>query len=216
MVERSMRATWALALVTVVGCFGNDTTHFPAGLEPLEDDTAPAQQAPYTEGLAMVDGDNGSYTWLHGRGYLRLPPAEVWATAKDPELMATVCSTDAHMVMLDTDPAYEEVFDVHYTVDQVITVEWDEQWRYGTVEGMVAMPMLAMIRYQKVFGSELIRLIEGSIEVLATDDPDVTEVQFIEHINAAGGGVADMRKSMQHRFDAIAAVARGDAVPACP
>jgi hypothetical protein len=73
-----------------------------------------------------------------------------------------------------------------------------------------------MIRYQKVFGSELIRLIEGSIQVLATDDPEVTELQFVEHINAAGGGASDMRKSAQHRFDGVAATVRGDAVPACP
>jgi hypothetical protein len=211
-----MRKSSLLALVTCAGCFGSGATQFPDGLEPLEDDTAPAQTAPFTEELATVNGDNGSFTWIHGRGYLELPPDEVWATSKMAELMATVCSTDAHAITAEDDPMYESEFDVHYTVDQIITVEWDEDWRYGTVEGTADAPTLAMTRYQKVNGSDLIRMIEGSIEILATDDPAWTELDYVEHVNAAGGGVADMQKAMQHRFDAVAAVARGEPVPACP
>jgi hypothetical protein len=204
------------ALVAASGCFGNETSQFPEGLEPLEDNTAPAQEAPYEERLEMVDGDNGNWMWVHGRGYLSLPPGEVWTTSKMQELMATVCSTDSQTFTPLDDEMYEHAFEVHYFVDEVINVEWDEHWRYGTIEGTPDAPELGMTRYQKVYGSELIRLIEGSIQVLATDDPEVTEIQYVEHLNAAGGGIGDMRVSMQHRFDAVAAAIRGEEVPACP
>lgn len=200
----------------LAACFGNTSTDFPEGLEPLEDNTVPEQQGGnYTETLELVDGED-HHTWVHGRGYFLAPPGPVWEAIQDPELMAAACATSSHSYELLDDPAYELSFLFHYVVEEFITIEWDEQWRYGTIEGTPAEPTLAIVRYQKVFGSELIRLIEGSIQVLATDDPDVTELQLVEHLDAAGGGASDIRASMQHRFDSIAAVVHGDDVPPCP
>jgi hypothetical protein len=202
--------------VILAGCFGSSTTEFPEGLEPLEDNEIEAWGPPFEERMEMVDGDSGRYWYAHARGYLLEPPAAIWETFKQSELMATVCSTDSHSLEEGGEPEYEHSFEVHYFVDELVNVEWDEQWRYGTVEGTPEAPELMMIRYQKVYGSDLIRLIEGSILLLATDDEAVTEVQMIEHVNAAGGGVADIRKSMQYRFDSVAAVVRGGEQPDCP
>ena len=135
-----MRTPLPLAPLPVTGCFGNETTHFPDGLEPLEDNTAPE---PEGETLVMVDGDNGNFTWVHGRVFLNMPPGEVWTTSKMDELMATVCSTNSHTFTPVDDPMYEHAFEVHYFVDEVINIEWDEQWRYGTIEGTPEAPGLA-------------------------------------------------------------------------
>lgn len=201
--------------VLCAGCFGNTSTEFPAGLEPLEDNTAPAQDGDFTETLALVDGED-DYVWVHARGYVLAPPGEVWDVMHDPELMVAVCATTSHSITLEDDPAYELSFVFHYVVEEFLTITWDEQWRYGTIAGVVDKPDLAIIRYQKVYGSELISLIEGSIQLHATPDEGVTELQLIEHLSAAGGGATDIRASMQHRFDSIAAVARGDEPPSCP
>jgi len=205
-----------VAALGAAGCFGNTSTEFPPGLEPLEDNEAPEAGPPYDEGLVMVDGDNGNWAWVHGRAYLAGAPADVWATLKDPELLVGRCSSDAYAFEVGVEPDYEMSFQVSYTVDEIITVEWDELWRYGTVEGAPEDPSLAMIRYQKVEGSELIRLIEGSIQLHATDEPGVTELQLIEHVNAAGGGIEDMRKAMQYRIDSVTAVLGGGEQPDCP
>lgn len=200
----------------LAGCFGNTSTAFPEGLEPLEDNTVPEQQGgAYTEALELVDGED-HHTWVHGRGYFLAPPGDVWEAIHDAELMAAACATSSHTIELEDDPAYELSFVFHYVVEDLITIEWDEQWRYGTIEGTPTDPTLAIVRYQKIYGSELIRLIEGSIQVLATDDPDVTELQLVEHLDAAGGDASDIRGSMQHRFESIAAVVHGDEVPPCP
>lgn len=205
-----------LSVVLLGACWGNTTTAFPAGLEPLEDNEAPAQDGDYTETLEFAAGEKPSYTWVHGRAYFLETPATVWAAIKDGELLADNCSTPTFSVETVDDPDYELALVVSYFVDDIINVSWDEDWRFGTVEGTPEAPELAMIRYQKVFGSELIQLIEGSLQVLATDDPEVTELALIEHVAAAGGTADDMRLSMQHRFESLLAVIRGDELPPCP
>lgn len=207
------RVLAAGALVLCGGCFGNTTTDFPEGLEPLEDNLVPARD---TAGIEFVDGDNGSYAWVHARARLEATPADVWAAAKDPDVMVAVCSTDAHEIAPDAEAGYELSFQVSYQVDEIIDVAWDELWRYGTIEGVPEMPTFGMIRYQKVYGSELISTLEGSIQVHATDDPGITEIEMIEHLAAAGGTREDMRATMQHRHDSLAAVTAGGALPPCP
>ena len=129
-------ATAALATAALGGCFGDTTTEFPPGLEPLEDDTAPAQQGgSYTETLTMVDGELTNYTWVHGRGYILADPGTVWAASKDVDVMASACSTDTYSAEVGVEPEYEYGFRISYEVDQVITIAWDELWRYGTIEG---------------------------------------------------------------------------------
>lgn len=203
------------AAALLCGCFGNTSTEFPAGLEPLEDNLVPTRADP-VETLDFLDGDNGNYAWVHARAWMFLEPAAAWDAFKDPELMAAVCSTDAHTVEVAVEPDYEQSFQLSYQVDEVINVAWDELWRYGTIEGTPDAPTFAMIRYQKVYGSELITVLEGSIQLHATADPQVIELEMIEHLAAAGGSVDDMRGSMQHRFDSVAAAVRGEALPVCP
>lgn len=202
-------------LALLAGCFGNETTEFPEGLEPLEDNTAPVQDGEIEQAIELVDGDNGNWAWVHARAYLLSPPADVWATLKDPELMATVCSTDTHSVEAGVEPDYEHSFQLSYWVDDVINIEWDELWRYGTIEGTPEAPVLGMVRYQKVWGSELIYTLEGSIQLHALG-PETAELQMIEHLAAAGGDISDMRLSMQQRYDSVIAVLAGGVAPPCP
>lgn len=201
--------------VVLVACQDDVTTVFPDGLEPLEDNTAPAlQSGGDVEGILFWSSD-GETKVLHGRGVVLAPPAAVWAAAKDPEHLAARCATDRHSVELGVEPQYELSWKLHYEVDEVITVAWDELWRLGTVEGTPTEPTLAMVRYQKVFGSDFISLIEGSIEVIATDR-GTTELQFIEHLNAVRGDLGNMRGSMTQRYITLAALAHGQPLPACP
>ncbi len=224
----SRRAFWGLPLVVLVahaGCFGSGSTEFPEGLEPLEANTAPAPQGGTPdEALAMIDGEGHNdevdedYVFVHGRGALHATPGEVWAAVKDGDLLSASCRLDSWSVTPDIDAAYEYSFRVHNLVDDVVTVEWEEEWRFGTVEGTPAAPDLAMVRYQKTYGRDFIYLIEGSIQVLpsAGGDPAITEIEFIEHLAALGGSITDIRNSMQRRFDLLAAVIHGEPEPACP
>jgi hypothetical protein len=203
----------ACAAAASPGCFDDVATTFPPGLEPLEANEAPRPDD--VSRLSIVDGEDESYMWSHGRGLVPRPPGEVWAAAKDAGVMVHVCASDEQTVKTGVDPDHEYSFEVHYVVDTIVTVEWDEVWRFGTVEGTPADPELAMVRYQKTFGSDAIELLEGSVQILATDDPDVTEVQFVEHVDAFGGSLEDLRRSMIYRFDSLLAAVGEGGAPRC-
>jgi hypothetical protein len=78
------------------------------------------------------------------------------------------------------------------------------------------MPAFDMIKHQKIDGSSFIKLSEGTVELLPTDDPNVTELEFVEHLNAVGGSDGDVQKGVQHNYDSIVAVTHGGDVPPCP
>lgn len=203
---------WILA----AGCQDDVTTEFPPGLEPLEDNAAPQPAGgPSSEELVLVSSD-GEHKWVHGRGYIQAPPGEVWAASKDPERVAADCDTTRHMATVGVEPDYEYGFQMHYEVDDVLNVAWDELWRYGTIEGAVESPTFAIIRYQKVFGSDFITTLEGSAIFLGTDVSGRTELEMIEHLTALGGNVDNMKRSMQHRYDILSAVVHRRDLPTCP
>jgi len=199
-------------VLILAGCQDDVTTPFPAGLEPLEDNpvTDPSGEVIVTQSM---DTD---YIHVYGRGLVFSAPAVIWELAKQPTAMYARCSTDEQSVTPDNDPAYEASFLVHYVVHDILTVEWDDQWRYGVVEGTREAPVLGMVRHQKTQGSDFISLSEGTIEVTETDDPNVTELSFVEHLDATSAGISDVLKGVQHNYDALVAVSHGNPVPACP
>lgn len=203
-------------LAAQAGCQHDVSSEFPPGLEPLEPNQVPqTERATRAEALATRAGHDG-YHWAHGRGYVFAPPGEVWAATKVPATMYARCNTDERTATLDAEPGYEFSFTVRYAVYQVITVAWDDHWRYGTIEGVPAAPARAMIRHQKVEGSSFLSLSEGAIQVLATEDPGVTEVQFVEHLDAVSGDAADLVRGMQDNFGRLVAAVHGAPTPACP
>ena len=213
-----MRTVTLCILMGTAGCFGNSTTEFPPGLEPLETDNVPQQEGgAYTETLVMQDQPFTTYNNVHGRGYILAPPGVVWAASKTPDAMDQGCAETRHSSTVGDEPQYEYSFDMHYEVDEVITVSWDEQWRYGTITGTPEMPTDAMVRYQKVSGTDFIKILEGSVQLFpAPNDANVTMVEYIEHVNAQSFSTSDTHKSMQQRFNVMAALAHGQPAPPCP
>jgi hypothetical protein len=211
----TMVRTLVMLTLIVAACQDDVTTVFPDGLEPLEDNTAPAPQAGAGIEELLTVSIPGDPKNLHGRGVVLASPGVVWAATKDPDHLVARCATTRHSATVGEEPQYEYGWKVHYEVDDIITVAWDELWRFGTITGTPEAPSLAIIRYQKVFGSDFISLIEGSIELRATDDGN-TELQFIEHLSAVRGSVDQMKASMTQRYRTLVELGHGRAAPACP
>lgn len=197
-------------------CFDSGATDFPDGLEPLEDNTAPAMPPaggdPYPEGLSLVLGTNDMYSWGHGRGWIKAPAAVVWEVVKDPMVIADRRKTDEQTYMLDTEPEYEWSYQIHYVVHDLIDVDWDEAFRFGTIEGTPEAPKLALARSQKVYGLNIIHLIEGSIIVRHVDD-QTCEVEIIRHLDAYMAGEGDIQSYIEDMYASIRAVAHGEPLP---
>jgi hypothetical protein len=200
-----------MALLLFAACQDNVSTPFPPGLEPFEDNKVAAQpDGPFVEKLRTATDDKG-YIRVYGRGFVLAPPSELWAAAKHWEPNVSVCKTDEQHVTDANDPAYEYSFLVHYVVNDILTVEWDDQWRFGTID-----ETLGMIRHQKVQGSDFIDLSEGTIQVLSTSDPNVSELAFVEHLDATQATTGDVLQGVQHNYDALVATVHGTPIPPCP
>lgn len=209
------------ALLASAGCQDNIATPFPVGLEPLEDNLVPVQQGgDKLEMLRTTSTDIDSEIAIYGRGYVLVAPSVMWPASKNPDANDAACSTNEQMVTPNNDTAYEYSFLVHYVVNNVLTVEWDDQWRWGTIQAGTGSgsdaAFFGMMKHQKTQGSSFIELSEGTVQVTATDDPNVTELAFVEHLKAAGGGVSDVLAGVQHNYDSLVAVAHGNPIPACP
>jgi hypothetical protein len=203
-------------LIALAACQDNIATPFPDGLDPLEDNVVPpadtTDEVLRTQTVNSPDFDND----VHGRGLVLVDPATLWALSQMPPAMIARCSTDSQSVMLNDDPTYMFSFLVHYVVNDILTVEWDDAWRYGIVVGTADAPALGMIRHQKTMGSDFIHLSEGTVEVIATDDPAISELAFVEHLSAASGSPGDLVAGMKANYDALVALAHGQPIPHCP
>ncbi len=208
--------TFVLVVAGLAGCQDDVSTPFPPGLEPLEDNRVPDATGAPKEELRSVQGRSGGTAQVHGRGYVFTDPARLWALTKDPQAMVARCRTNSQTVMLGDDPMYELDFVVHYVVNDIVTVEWDDQWRYGVVDGDPDDPMLGMIRHQKIQGSDFITLSEGTVQVLATDDPNLSELAFVEHLNAVTANANDVLEGMQDNYARLVALAHDLPRPSCP
>jgi hypothetical protein len=207
-----MSPRW-LVVLACAGCQHDVVSPFPPGLEPLEDNPVPEQTAPYTETLATASATgSNSEVEVYGRGYVLADPATVWAATKTPQAVVATCTTDAQSFTVGNQPQYEFSFLVSYTVNDVLTVQWDDQWRYGTID---ATPFFGMIKHQKVDGSSFITLSEGTIQVTDTG-AGATEIAIVEHLEAIAGSSDDVIKSTQHVFASIVALSHGGTIPPCP
>jgi hypothetical protein len=203
---------YALVALLLAACQDDIATPFPEGLEPFETNKVAAQpDGPFVEMLRTATSDK-DYIRVYGRGFVLVPPATLWAAAKHYEPNVSMCKTDEQAVTENNQTQYEYSFLVHYTVHDFLTVEWDDQWRFGSIDESV----VGMIRHQKVQGSDFITLSEGTIQVLSTIDPDVSELAFVEHLDAVQATTGDVLQGVQHNYDALVATAHGNPLPPCP
>ena len=211
-----MRAPRVFALALgLAGCQDNVSTPFPPGIEPFDDGDTPGElPAPEGEQLQTSTSNKGMIR-AYGRALVLAPPSVLWSASKVPEAMVARCNTTRRSFTLDNEPEHELSFLVHYTVDDILTVEWDDQWRGDVVLGTSDAPELAMIKHQKIQGSDFINVSEGSIQLRATDDPATTELWFVEHLDALRGSEDDVIGGMRDNYDALVALVHDLPIPPC-
>jgi len=206
--------TVAIALVVALLQACSAQTPLPAGVGPLEDNTAPIPiQAgdPYPEQQATVVGSKGEYDWAHGQGFVKAPPVAVWKALHDPEVVVDRHGTTSHSIQLNSEPQYAFSFRIHYEAGGI---EWWENWRYAVQQGTESAPVLARIRSQKTEGTAFISLLEGEIALRAVDgQPGMTLVQQIVHIKAMGASAQTAKKTLDDQYASLLAKVKGLPLP---
>jgi hypothetical protein len=214
------RAVLLIYLMCGSGCLGciggNEESPFPPGLEPLEENTAPDPEStpddPYPEVVSIVHDDGLDYSWAHARGFIKAPTSAVWAAMQEPLTVADRRRTDEQLYEFGVEPEYEFSFLTHYVVNDLVTVEWDEVWRFGAIEGPKDAPVFGLARFQKIYGSSFIDLLEGSMIVYEIDE-NTSEVQFIEHLDALMTGSDTVAGYMGDLYESVKERAHGRPLP---
>lgn len=199
-----------------LGCGGNSSSTFPEGLEPLETNKAnwPAAQAgdPHPEAISFKVGSGDDYEWAHAKAYVHAPLAKTWAALRDPDACADRKSITSWTVTRDVESGYDYSYRIHNVVEDVVTVEFDNTWRHGVVDGTLSDPEQIAARYQKTWGSNYLTLLRGSVVARQTDD-QTSEVEFIEHIDAMGQDYNTAKRTINDYFLSVVALAHDKPLP---
>lgn len=213
--RRAALGACACAIAWTAAC-GNEATPVPAGVAALEVNTAsdPAGTAsdPYPESLEMLTGQGEGYEWVHAKGFVKRPIAEVWAAFQDPEVVIDRRKVARWTVARDVDSSVDVSFVVGNTVEDVIDVFFEITWRQSAVEGTEADPERVAMRFDKTFGTVFIEILRGSIELTPVDE-GTTRVALIEHLQAAQGGIDNAVTYLRDLHGSVAARAAGRPLP---
>ena len=183
-----------MSLLGFSACTEDVKLEFPEGLEPLEeiqvDLPAGTSADPYPQELNLSSGETDEYAWVQARGYLHQDIISGWEKIRDPEVYIDIDEVTEYTIDDVSSDLYDYVFVVHNSVDNIITVAFDVEWRHGALSGDVNDPGIVAIRWQKTEGTEHIGLLEGSLQFFPANDADgqpmedILEVQFIYYLKA--------------------------------
>ncbi len=197
-----------------------EITEFPDVLEPLEEIRVEGPigtiDEPYPETYELLSGDEGEYGWVHLRGYIHGDITTVWDGLRDDLVYVNQRETSSYEITELDSEIYDYVYQVHNEVENIVTVEFTNEWRHAATEGTKDSPEEITVRWQKIEGTEFIEALEGSVQILPVSDEtrkDVVEVQVIEHISAMMDQEESARIFVEDMYERWMLVTHGDAIP---
>ncbi|AKF05514.1 hypothetical protein [Sandaracinus amylolyticus] len=189
----------ALMSLAQAGCYGNEATVFPAGAEPWEENLAampPADEGtPCAEELTFHRTGWLSARSVHARACIHQPLDVVWRAIRNPQTGRDPTTTARWRVLewdvaRDEDPAPDFSYRTYLFVDDIIDLEMEQVWRHYLVQSETddtgaETPTLVATRWQKVWGTSAISVMEGSLVARPfEEDPSMTLVEYQYHLDA--------------------------------
>lgn len=200
-------------------CFGDSVTVFPPGLEPLEQNTAPAPAGrrgdEQPEEIVIVTGERpDGLAFGHARGYVKAPLALVWEALRHTDVNVDRRAVDewTRVELENADPNLSYNYLIQVVVRAIITARYEVTWRHGVAAGDPEEPEKVAIRWQKTFGLALIEVLEGSIVLTQLDD-ELTEIEIVERLDAPQTDEDTVRQYLQDMFDEVVLYVRGHPLP---
>jgi hypothetical protein len=189
-----------------------------ANLAPWDDpNMAPLPPATATHACAeelvvVPQGTIGRFHQSHAKGCIHAPLSEVWPAITDPEV-AHVASLATYMVV---EPRMEtECPGIGY--DSIYQTQWSQSgvdarlcWRHVVAEGTPTAPTRTLTRWQKVWGTIFISVMEGSLVASPhPTDPSITVVEYQYHLGAAMSDHATIEAFLTEIFTRLVARTHG-------
>ena len=199
----------------LAGCWGNKEVEFPAGLEPLEANTAPWPEAAggddYPEALELVSGQD-EWLWAHGRGYVHASLADTWEALRDPDVNVDRRRVASFETTWDVPQEYDYCYRIHMVVEDLVTLEWDIDYNHGVINGSLDAPEVVGIRWFKSEGSAFIDMLVISIAAYELED-DVTALEFVYWLDATATSEEDLPQYLTDLFVDVVAFAHDEPLP---
>lgn len=216
--------TLALSVLSVAlsGCWGNETSIFPPGLEPaaeVNEASFPVGDAsdPFPERLEVVltyaEDARGRPPSVHARGYVHAPLAMVWEALRNPDVSADRRSFASYTVEHDVEPEYDVSYRIDAVITNIITFGYSTTFRHGVLEGTMEEPLAIAESWQKTEGSTIISELRGSVIARAVD-PELTSLEMIQYSRTAMSNHADNEAYLRQVFTAVLALSHGEPLPA--
>jgi len=189
---------------------------FPPGLEPLETNTATlpegTPQDPHPEELDLLSGEEGGTYWVHAMGYVHADLNRTWTFLRTPDVDVDRRQVASWTVEEDADPEFDDGYIIHNQVTDPVPVEFDIRWDHGLIDDIEGVPYLTSARFEKVAGTVFIDQLIGSVLLERVTD-EVTSVDIVEHLRAAGGNVEQIETAVSDLYASVVACANGEALP---
>ena len=201
----------------MVDAGGADAGLFPANLSPWEDNRAEYPAAtmadPYPETIHYVETRwTGGANGMHARAYVQADLRTTFEAVRNPlagaDRREEVTFTWEEMV----EPGVRWSHRSNLIIPDIVTVEFDLLWLSDVITGTVDEPTLTSTRWQKVFGSSAISLLEGNV-VCVPITPEVTGLEIQYHLNSLASDHGTIRDYLQGYYDSIVALAHGNPLP---
>lgn len=230
----TMRATLA-AFVLVLGCAGagcydNERNPFPPGLEPWEENHAPwpspmpGEPCPevisfgenFTFSGMRDDGSTYTANAVHARACIRQPMHVVWEALQDPEVGRDHTTVNSFRVIQppmpdECDGLYQSQINAG---PAPFTVDFRLCWRMRVVEGTDEAPMLIAVRWQKVWGSSALSIMEGSLIARPFEgSSEITAVEYQYHLRAVSSSHQTIRDYLTVIYERLRDRAHGRPLP---
>ncbi len=228
-IRASIGLASSLALVALAGCYDNESSAFPNGLGPWSDNDAPMPTAeggdPCPETIAFGPEDTfhgtnaagASYesNSVHARACIHQPASVVWEALQDPLVGRDQTTVNSFSVI---DPPNPEECDGLYqsqiNAGSPFSVDFRLCWRMGVIEGTDDAPTLVAARWQKVWGTSILKVMEGSVLLYPFEgDPSITVVEYEYHLNSIGSDYGTIRTYLGVLYGRLADRAHGRPLP---
>ncbi len=127
-------------LLLTFACTGDEELLvFPEGLAALAVNTAPLPDGE-AETFEAVWGEEYEYDWVHGQGYIHAPVSEVWLAFQELDVVVDRAAVHEYGFTGESDPDFDVSFRVHNRIYDLVTVEYERDWRQSIVGGTLEAP----------------------------------------------------------------------------
>ena len=95
--------------------------------------------------------DEGDYAWAQGRGYIHGSIEDVWEKLRLPEVFINHEEVVEYDITDVVPPDYDYHFIVHNRSENIVNVEFENEWRHGSLENRDGNVERVGVRWQKNF-----------------------------------------------------------------